>query len=106
VPLKAASGTAPGVALKITLGHPADVPGMKRTGGWRASLTDKARRTRLAVSAAVVALALQLLLLVGVFDDTPTWVQIVVFMVYALLVAIVLTMAVLNVKDQRASRER
>jgi hypothetical protein len=69
-------------------------------------LTDKARRTRLAMSAVVVVLILQLLLFVGVLDDTPTWVQIVVFAVYALLVATVLTMAVLNVKDQRADRER
>ncbi len=58
------------------------------------------------MSAGIVALCLQLLLLVGVLDGTPTWVQIAVFTTYALLVAVVLTMAVLNVKEQRAGRER
>jgi hypothetical protein len=79
---------------------------MERTGGWRVRLADKARRTQLATSAGIVALGLQLLLLVGVLDGTPIWVRIVVFAMYALLVAVVLIMAVLNVKEQRAGRER
>ncbi len=103
---RAASRIAPGVALKITPGHSADVPGMKRTDVWRASSTDKARRTQLAVSAGILALSLQLLLLVGVLDGAPTWVQIVVFTVYVLLIAVVLTMAILNLEEQRASQER
>jgi membrane protein implicated in regulation of membrane protease activity len=79
---------------------------MKRTDVWRASSTDKARRTQLAVSAGILALSLQLLLLVGVLDGAPTWVQIVVFTVYVLLIAVVLTMAILNLEEQRASQER
>ncbi len=95
----------PDVAPKIISGHPAHVPGMKRTDGWRDSLTNKARRTRLAMSAGILALSLQLLLVVGVLDGAPTWVRLVVFTVYVVLIAVVLTMAVLDLKEQRASRE-
>jgi peptidoglycan/LPS O-acetylase OafA/YrhL len=103
---RAASETASEVAFKITFGYSSDVHGIERTGGWRALAANKARRVQLAMSAGIVALGLQLLLLVGVLDGTPTWVQIIVFAIYALLVAVVLVMAVLNVKEQRTRRER
>ena len=80
--------------------------GNERTGGWRALLADKAHRTHLATSAGIIALSLQVLLLVGVLDGTPTWVQIAVFATYAFMVAFVLAMAFLTVKEQRARRER
>ncbi|MFW3168935.1 hypothetical protein [Geodermatophilus sp. CPCC 206100] len=79
---------------------------MKRTDGWRASLTDKAWRIHLAMCAGLLAVSLQLLLLVGVLDGAPTWAQIVVFTVYVLLIAVVLSLAVLNLEEQRSSRER
>jgi peptidoglycan/LPS O-acetylase OafA/YrhL len=82
------------------------VPRVERTAGRRVSLADRARRTRVATSAGIGALSLQLLLLVGVLDGTPTWVRIVAFTIYALLVAVVLVMAVLDVEEQRVRRER
>ena len=87
------------------LRHSASVLRDEPTGGWRALLADETRRAKLAIRAAVVGLSSS-----GASRRSSRWhpdvVGIAVFAVYVLVLAVVIVMAMINVKEQRARRER
>jgi hypothetical protein len=69
-------------------------------------LTGPSRRLTVANVAVAVGLILQVLNQLDVFDGATTWVWIALFTAYTLILAIVLAVAGLNIRDTRARRKR